>query len=114
MPGLALVHVSRGRLRVVNVDDIYMLESDGGDTLVHRRAAEPLRDGRRLGDVLDAWADHPLVRIHEGYAVHPIHVLELRRRETGRDWELRLEPPLNTVLPISRSYLDGLWEVFGA
>lgn len=110
MYGLAVVRVARDRLRVVNIDDIYMIEAAGGDTLVHRRGSEVLRDARPLGEVLAAWPEHPFVRVHDGYAVHPIHILELRLRESGRDWELKLEPPLNAVVPISRGYADDLWE----
>jgi DNA-binding LytR/AlgR family response regulator len=112
MHALALVRIARDRLRVVNVDDVYLLAADGGDTLVHRRGTKPLRDGRSLGQLLEAWGGHPFVRVHESFAVHPLHVYELRLRDTGRDWEVRLEPPKNTVIPVSRAYADGLWAAF--
>lgn len=113
MSGIALVRVARDYLRLINMDDVYMLEAEGGATRIHRRGTEPLRDARTLSDVLHDWPEHPFVRIHEAYAVHPIHVLELRLRDTGRDWELQLEPPLNDVLPISRGHAPALWEALG-
>jgi hypothetical protein len=36
--------------------------------------------------------------------------LLLRRRPRGDDWELTLDPPVNAVLPVSRS---ALWAAFG-
>ncbi len=40
-------------------------------------------------------------------------VRAIRRRPTGDDWELKLEPPVNRVLPISRSHLEEVWKAFG-
>ena len=110
---LTLVHTARDRRRVVNTSDIYYLEATGAHTRVHRRGGRPLMDLRSLGDVLTAWTDRGLLRIHDGYAVHPARVLELRLRESGRDWELKLEPPVNEVLPIGRSYARAVWAAFG-
>ncbi len=113
MHDLVLVHTARSRLRVVHVEDVFFLESDRGDTLIHRRAGKPLRDGRRLGEILATWEEHPFVRIHETYAVNPYSIFELRLRKTGRDWEVKLLPPLRTVLPVSRTAMADLWEILG-
>ncbi|MFW6051030.1 MAG: LytTR family DNA-binding domain-containing protein [Myxococcota bacterium] len=113
MTDVALVRVARERMRVVNVDDVYMLEAHEGDTLVHRRGTPPLRDARQIGEMLEAWPTPPFIQVHRSYAVHPIHVLEVRLRRNGRDWELKLEPPLNTIVPISRGYADDLWAALG-
>jgi len=32
----------------------------------------------------------------------------------GREWEVKLEPPVNRVLPVSRGALAELWKAFGA
>jgi len=37
----------------------------------------------------------------------------LRRRARGDDWELTLDPPVNAVLPVSRSALAALAAAFG-
>jgi len=40
-------------------------------------------------------------------------VAEIRRRPNRRDWELRLEPPVNAVVPVSREELAALWRAYG-
>lgn len=50
---------------------------------------------------------------HRSYAVNPDRVSEVRRRERRRDWELKLEPPVNRVIPVGRSHLAALWAVYG-
>ena len=42
------------------------------------------------------------VRIHREHAVNTAHIRLLRLQADGRDWELKLEPPVNKVLPIAR------------
>jgi hypothetical protein len=33
--------------------------------------------------------------------------------ESERDWELRLEPPVNRVLPVARGRAEALWAAYG-
>jgi hypothetical protein len=40
-------------------------------------------------------------------------VRELRPRDEGDDWEVRLEPPVNRVLPVARGELARLESAFG-
>ena len=35
------------------------------------------------------------------------------RRANGRDWELRLEPPVNRVIPVARGRVAALWAAYG-
>ena len=108
-----LLHVSDGLRRLVETDGVYYLEADGGDTVLHRSRARPLRDIRRLGEIQAVWKKHGFVRIHRNHSVNPARILEIRLRESGRDWELKLAPPVNRILPISRTYLKHLWSAFG-
>ena len=48
-----------------------------------------------------------------GYAVNLRRVRELRPRDEGDDWEVRLEPPVNRVLPVARGELARLEAAFG-
>ena len=34
---------------------------------------------------------------------NPDRIREIRRRTPGEDWEVKLEPPVNRVLPVSRN-----------
>jgi hypothetical protein len=61
-------------------------------------AGEMLRDLGPLGSV----------RTHRKHAVNPGGVREIRPAATGSLWEVRLEPPVNEVLPISRGSLPAL------
>jgi len=54
-----------------------------------------------------------IVRVHRNHAVNPRHVLEIRRRSSHADWEVKLEPPVNRVLPVGRTYLRELWKAYG-
>jgi hypothetical protein len=34
-------------------------------------------------------------------------------RPGERDWELRLEPPVNRILPVARGRAEALWAAYG-
>ena len=102
-----LLHVRDGLRRVVDIDDVYYLEAAGDATRVRLRSAKVLLDVRRLGDLLPAFEPRGFLRIHREYAVNLRRVREIRRRDRGRDWEVKLEPPVNRVLPVSRGKLGS-------
>ena len=51
--------------------------------------------------------------MHRNHAVNARHVLEVRRRKGEADWEVELAPPVNRVLPVSRTSIKELWKAFG-
>jgi DNA-binding LytR/AlgR family response regulator len=53
------------------------------------------------------------VRIHREHAVNIGRVRLLRLQADGRDWELKLESPVNKVLSIARDRLAGLRAALG-
>lgn len=108
-----LLHLGRDLRRAVEAADIYYLEAEGATTLVRLRSARPLRDVRSLGDLSPVFALFGLVRVHRNHAVNIRYVREVRRRQAPDDWEVLLEPPVNRVLPVSRSALSRLWAAFG-
>jgi DNA-binding LytR/AlgR family response regulator len=108
-----LLHLDRGRRRVVDPHDVYFLEAVGQTTLVRLRSSRRLRDTRSLGEMVRLLAGLGVVRVHRNHAVNVRHVLEIRRRGGDADWEVKLEPPVNLVLPASRTYLKPLWAAFG-
>jgi DNA-binding LytR/AlgR family response regulator len=63
--------------------------------------------------VLARFPEQTMVQVHRSYTVNPDRVSELRRRENGRDWELKFEPPVNRVIPVGRSHIAGLWAAYG-
>lgn len=112
-PRRLLVHLSQTRRRPLSIDDIFWIEAVGHDTLVRLHGARRLRDSRKLGEVFRLLEPHGFVRVHDNHAVNPERIFEIRRRPRSQDWEVRLEPPVNRVLPVSRSRLHGLWRAYG-
>jgi DNA-binding LytR/AlgR family response regulator len=111
-----LLHVRRGPRvvkRAVDPADVFFLEADGGDTLVRLRGATRLRDVRRLAAVAPLFEPFGFLEIHRSYAVNLRRVRELRPRGDGDDWEVKLEPPVNRVLPVARDALARLEAAFG-
>ncbi len=108
-----LVHLSRTEHRVVDADDIYLVEARGDESLVRLRGRDPLVDIRPLGDLEPDLSKAGIVRIHRQHAVNPSRIHTLRRQADGRDWEVKLEPPVNAVLPIARDRLDALRKALG-
>lgn len=105
---LILLHLPDGRRLVTDPADIYYLEADGDDTLVRFRGRERVRDVHRLSEMAENLEKMGFVRIHRSYVVNPARVREIRHREDSRYWEVVLEPPVNRILPVSNSRLDGL------
>ena len=88
--------------------EIYHLEAVGDQTRVRLSRRRARLDVRALGTVLERWARLGFVRIHRSHAVNIAAIHLLRRRDQGRDWEVKLEPPMNQVLPVSREALGAL------
>jgi len=108
-----LLHLGPGVRQAIEVDEVYFVEAAGDDSRVRTRAARPLQDVRPMGELARLLAPHGFVRTHRNYLVNPARVSEVRRRPERQDWELRLDPPVNAVLPVSRSRLRALWSAFG-
>jgi DNA-binding LytR/AlgR family response regulator len=97
----------------VDPDEVYYLEAEGERTLVRFRGARRLRDQRALGELLPLFEPHGFVRIHRNHAVNLAHVRLIRRRKGVDDWEAKLKPPVNRLLPVSRARLKTLLQAFG-
>jgi DNA-binding LytR/AlgR family response regulator len=108
-----LLHLEPGRRVPVEPDEVFLLEADGDETRVRTRGRRRLRDVRSLGEVLARFPSGHFVQVHRSIAVNVDRVAEVRLRENGRDWELRLEPPVNSVVPIGRTRLAALWAAYG-
>jgi DNA-binding LytR/AlgR family response regulator len=103
-----VVELSETEHRVLDPADVFFLAGAGGRTEIRLRGRESLVDFREIGEVVEAWARKGIVRIHRSYAVNLRRIHTLRLQADGRDWEVKLEPPVNAVLPIARDRLAGL------
>jgi DNA-binding LytR/AlgR family response regulator len=108
-----LVHIGDSVRKPIDPADVYYLEAVGDVTLIRIRSARPLHDVRSLGELLPAFTPYGFHRIHRNHAVNLDRIREIRRRKKGSDWELKLEPPVNRVLPISRNTLKKLLGSYG-
>ncbi len=81
-----LMHLQDGRRIPVDPQEVYFLEADGGETLVRTRRAQQFASR--------------------------IAVREIRPALDG-GWEVKLDPPVNRVLPVSRRRVATLWDRFG-
>ncbi len=81
-----LLHLQDGRRIPVDPKEIYLLEAEGAETLVRTRHAQQFASR--------------------------IAVREIRPAPEG-GWEVKLDPPVNRVLPVSRRRVSALWEHFG-
>jgi len=52
------------------------------------------------------------MRIHRNFMVNLRKIQEIKQRPKGDGWQLRLQPPVNKVLSISRTYERRLWKAF--
>jgi DNA-binding LytR/AlgR family response regulator len=98
--GLVLLHLGDGLRQVEDPAGVFYLEARDEDT------TRPMRE------LLPSFELHGFLQIHREYAVNLQRVRQVRRRENSRDWEVKLAPPVNRVLPVSRSALRKLWEAF--
>jgi len=108
-----LLHLGRDRRRAVDPDDFYFLEADGETTLVRLRSSPRLRDTRALGELCPCWPASESSACTGTTRSTLAHVLEIRRRSSQADWEVKLKPPVNRVLPVGRAYLKELWKAYG-
>ena len=108
------VKVSNRRFVLLDADEIYFLESDGHDTWVRTARKTRLRSVRSLGELEKTLRPLGFSRVHKSYLVNLDRVREVRlRRGDDNDWELKLDPPVNSVLPVGREHLAGLRRVLG-
>jgi DNA-binding LytR/AlgR family response regulator len=108
-----LLHLSPGLRQAIDPDEIYFIEAVGDDTRVRTRSARPVRDVRPIAALEPVLLRHGFLRTHRNYLVNLRRVHQVRRRLRGEDWELKLDPPVNLVLPVSRGALAALWAAFG-
>ncbi len=107
-----LLHLQDGRRIPADPQEIYLLQAEGGETLVRTRHAQPLTDVRQLSELIDAFEPFGFAQIHRSLAVNLHRVREIRSAPNG-GWEVKLDPPVNRVLPVSRRRVSTLWERFG-
>ena len=85
------VKVAPGRVLLLGAASVYYLEGERGGALVRTARRKRLRSTRPLAE----WEER------------------LRGAGDPNDWEVKLDPPVNAVLPIGRTQLPAIREVLG-
>ena len=71
-------------------------------------------DTQGLGALIKQFAPYGFRRVHRNHAVNLARIQETRRRKGSDDWELKLEPPVNRVLPVSLGQIGKLLRAFSS
>ena len=112
-PTRVLLHLGPGRRQALDPADVFFLEAQADNTLIRMRRARRVEDVRSLGTLEAVFRPFGFVRISREAMVNPEHVHQVRQRGRSGEWELKLRPPVNRVLPVGRSFLAKLWAAFG-
>ena len=94
------------------MDQIYYFEAEGDDSQARTARKKLYRHVEPLEEVEARLPSPPFFRIHRSYIVNLDRVLELRLRGE-RDYEVKMDPPVNKVLPVSRDRYPELAELLG-
>jgi DNA-binding LytR/AlgR family response regulator len=103
-----------GRYRLHDADEIFFIESDREGSFVRTARKRRSRSPRRLAAWEKDLRASGFVRIHRSYLVNLNRVREVRHRgDDPNDWEIKLEPPVNLILPVGRQFVASLRKTVG-
>jgi DNA-binding LytR/AlgR family response regulator len=101
-----------GTIELIEIDAVFYLEALGEDTLIQTRRKKPYKSVQRLGELAKKLPAPAFVRCHREYIVNLNRVRVLTPRDS-RDYDLRLDPPVNRRIPIARNRLEEIRKILG-
>ena len=101
-----------GSIELIEIDGVFYLEARGEDTLIQTRRKKPYKSLQRLGELAKKLPTPAFVRCHREYIVNLNRVRVLIPRNS-RDYDLRLDPPVNRRIPIARQRLEKIRKILG-
>ena len=101
-----------GAIELIEIDGVFYLEAIGEDTRIQTRRKKPYTSVQRLGELAKKLPAPAFVRCHREYIVNLNRVRLLSPRDS-RDWDLRLDPPVNRRIPIARNRLEEIRKILG-
>ena len=101
-----------GSIDLIEIDGIFYLEAQGDDSLIRTKRKKPYPSVQRLAELVKKLPAPVFVRCHRGYIVNLNRVRALTPRNS-RDYDLRLDPPVNRRIPIARNRLKMICKVLG-
>ncbi|MGB6367328.1 MAG: hypothetical protein WBG93_10915, partial [Thermoanaerobaculia bacterium] len=90
-PDRVLLRLSDGLCRVVDPDEVYYLEAQGGESLIRLRSARPLVDVCEYGEHAPFFEPRGFLRVSREATVNLRRIRDIRIRPFGRDWEVMFE-----------------------
>ena len=106
-----VVETREGVSLLFDPSQVFYLEVNGHDTLVRTARKRPYRSTRRVADLLARLPTPPFFRCHESFVVNLARVRSIEA--AGRDRRLRLDPPVNRLLPVARGRVAALHRALG-
>jgi DNA-binding LytR/AlgR family response regulator len=104
------VRKADGSIDLIEIDSIFYLEAKEGDTIIRTKRKKPYRSVQRLHELAKKLPSSPFVQPHREYIVNLNRVRSITPRES-RDYDLRLDPPVNKRIPISRKRLATIHKI---
>lgn len=99
-----------GSIDLIEIDKIFYLEARGENTLIRTKRKKPYKSVQRLGELARKLPAPAFARCHREYIVNLNRVRSLTRRNS-RDYDLRLDPPVNRRIPIARDRFENIREI---
>jgi DNA-binding LytR/AlgR family response regulator len=106
------VKYANGLIDLIEIDGIFYLEAQGEETLIRTKRKKPYKSVQRLGELAKKLPTPAFVRCHREYVVNLNRVRSLTPRKS-RDYDLRLDPPVNRRIPIARNRFENIRKIIG-
>ena len=96
------VKYANGSIDLIEIDGIFYLEAQGENTLIRTKRKKLYKSVQRLGELAKKLPTPEFVRCHREYIVNLNRVRSITPRNS-RDYDLRLDPPINRRIPVALS-----------
>ena len=103
---------TNGSIDLIEIDAIFYLEAKEGDSLIRTGRKKPYRSVQRMHELAKRLPAPAFVQCHREYIVNLNRVRAITPRN-NRDYDLRLDPPVNHRIPISRKRLSNIHKILG-
>ena len=101
-----------GSIDLIEINGVFYLEAHGDDTLIRTKRKKPYKSVQRIGELAKKLPAPVFVRCHREYIVNLNRVRSITPRNS-RDFDLRLDPPVNRRIPIARDRLAKIHKILG-
>ena len=106
------VKQANGSIVLIEIDSIFYLEAQGDDTLIRTRRQKMYRSVQPLGELAVKLPETSFVHCHREYVVNLDRVSALLPR-TSRDYDFKMDPPVNRRIPVARDRMDAVRRIIG-